>query len=108
MWVFFLNTDVLRLPSSSGVMRMSRKAIDPSSLVSSQVNLMLGCMELRCSRKLSLLFFLMMVNVSSTYLFHKVGGVGDVLMAWVSNSSMYKLAINGLIGDPIAAPSVCS
>ena len=33
MWVFFLNTDVLRLPSSSGVMRMSRKAIDPSSLV---------------------------------------------------------------------------
>ena len=96
MWVFFLTTDVLRLPSSSGVMRMSRKGIDPSSLVSSQVNLMLGCMELRCSRKLSLLFFLMMVNVSSTYLFHKVGGVGDVLMAWVSKSSMYKLAINNI------------
>ena len=79
VWVFFLNTDVLRLPSSSGVMRMFRTGIDPSSLVSSQVNVMLGCMELRCSRKLSLLFFLMMVNVSSTYLFHKVVVLG---MSW--------------------------
>ena len=39
VWVVFLNTDVFRLPSSSGVTRMSRKGIDPSSLTSSQVNL---------------------------------------------------------------------
>ena len=32
VWVVFLNTDVFRLPSSSGVTRMSRKGIDPSSL----------------------------------------------------------------------------
>ena len=108
VWVFFLNTDVFRLPSSSGVIRMSRKGIDPSSLTSSKVNLMLGCIEFRCSSKLSLLFFLMIVNVSSTYLFHKVGGVVDVLMAWISKSSINKLATNGLIGEPMAAPSVCS
>ena len=76
MCVVFLNTDVFRLPSSSGVTRMSRKDMDPSSLFSSQVNWILGFIEFRCFRKLSLLFFLMIVNVSSTYLFHRVvGGV---------------------------------
>ena len=54
MCVGFLYTDVLRLPSSSGVMRMSRKGMDPSLLVSSLVNLMLGGIEFRCSRELFL------------------------------------------------------
>ena len=107
VWVVFLNTDVFRLPSSSGVTRMSKKGIDPSSLTSSQVNLILGCIEFRCCRNLSL-SFLMIVNVSSTNLFHRVGGVVDVLMAWTSISSMNKFATCGLIGEPIAAPSVCS
>ena len=40
--VGFLYTDVLRLPSSLGVMRMSRKGMDLSLLVSSLENLMLG------------------------------------------------------------------
>ena len=40
VWVGFLNTDVLRLPSSLGVTKMSRNGIDPSSLTSSQVNFM--------------------------------------------------------------------
>ena len=86
--VVFLNTDVFRLPSSSGVTRMSRKGKDPSSLTSSQVDLILGCIEFRCCRKLSLLFLLIIVNVSSTNLFHRVGGIVDVLMAWTSISSM--------------------
>ena len=86
--VCFLNTDVLRLPSSSGVTSISRKGMDPSSLVSSQVNCIFGFMEFKCSRKLSLLFFLMIVKVSSTYLFHRMGGVVEVLMACFSNSSM--------------------
>ena len=38
MCIVFLNTDVFRLPSSSGVTRMSRKGMDPSFLVSSQAN----------------------------------------------------------------------
>ena len=50
----------------------------------------------------------MMTKVSSTNLLHKLGGVGDVLMAFSSNASMYKLAIMGLRGEPMAAPSVCS
>ena len=104
VWVVFLNTDVFRLPSSSWVTRMSRKGIDTSSLTSSQVNLILGCIELRCCRKLSLLLFLMIVNVSSTNLFHRVGGVVDVLMAWTSISSMNRFSTSGLIGEPIAAP----
>ena len=106
--VVFLNTDVFRLPSCSGVTRMSRKGMDLSSLVSSQVNWILGLMEFRCFMKLSLLFFLMVVNVSSTNLFHRVGGVVDVLMACFSNSSINKVATSGLIGEPIAAPPVCS
>ena len=76
----FSNTDVLRLPSSFGVTSMSRKGMDPSSLVSSQVNCIFGLMEFKCSRKLSLLFFLMIVKVSSTNLFHRIGGVVEVLM----------------------------
>ena len=108
MCVIFLNTDVFRLPSSSGVTIMSRKGMDPSSLVSSQVNWILGLMEFRCFRKLSLLFFLMMMSVSSTNLFHRVSGVVDVLMACFSNSSINMFATSGLIGEPIAAPSVCS
>ena len=35
-------------------------------------------------------------------------GNGDVLMAWTSRSSINKLTTMGLIGEPIAAPSVCS
>ena len=60
-----------------------------------------------CSRKLLLLAFLMIVKVSSTYLFHRAGG-GDVLMAWTSRSSINKLATMGHIGEPMAALSVYS
>ena len=81
VWVGFLNTDVLRLPSSFGVIKMSRNGMDPSSLTSLQVNLMFWWMELRYCRKLFLSSFLIMVNVSSTNPFHKAGGVDDVWMA---------------------------
>ena len=107
VWIGFLNTDVLRLPSSLGVIMMSRNSIDPSSLTSSQVNLMLLWMEFRCCRKLVLSSFFIIVKVSSTNLFHHDGGVGDVLMAWTSRSSMNRFATIGLIGDPMAAHSVC-
>ena len=50
----------------------------------------------------------MIVNVSSTNLFHGTGGEGDVVMAWTSRSSINKLATMGLKGEPIAAPSVFS
>ena len=41
-------------------------------------------------------------------LFPQDRGVGEVLIAWTSRSSINKLATMGLIGDPVAAPSLCS
>ena len=107
VWVCFLNTDVFKLQSSAGVIRISRNGIDPSSFISSQVNFILGCMEFSCCRKLFLFSFLIIVKVSSTNL-HIFGGVLNVLIALISRSSMNKLATTGLMGDPIAAPSFCS
>ena len=66
VWFGFLNTDVLRLPSSLGVTKMSRNGIDPSSLTSSQVDFMFWWMEFRCCRKLLLSSFFIIVKVSST------------------------------------------
>ena len=37
-----------------------------------------------------------------------VGGGVDVLMAWTSRSSINRFATIGLVGEPMAAPSVCS
>ena len=105
VWVGFLYTVVLSLPFSSGMIRMSRKDMEPSSLGSSLVNLMLESTELMWSKKVSLWSILMMVRVSSTYLLHRDGGCCDVFRALVSRSSMNKLAIMGLMGDPIAVPS---
>ena len=50
----------------------------------------------------------MMTKVSSTNLFQNAGGWGADCMALDSRSSIYKLATMGLMGDPIAVPSICS
>ena len=101
-------TEVWRLPSSIGVIKMSKKGMAPSGLVSSLINLIPGLMVFKCSRKLSLCCFWMIVNVSSTNLFQSTEGDGAIMMAWTSKSSLNRFATMGLIGDPIAAPSVCS
>ena len=49
-----------------------------------------------------------MTKVSSTYLFHNLGGFTADVMALCSKDSIYKLATMGLTGDPMAAPLVCS
>ena len=95
------------LPFTSGVMSISKKAMDPSSLESSHVKWMLSSIELRCCKKVCLCALWMMMKVSSTNLFQRVGGVGAVDSALISRSSMKKLATIGLMGDPIAAPSTC-
>ena len=73
VWVGFLYTVVSNLPSFPGMMRMSKKGIEPSSLDSLQVNLMLLSMELRCCSRESLWAFLMIMKESSTNLFHSDG-----------------------------------
>ena len=90
------------LPSSSGVISISRKGMEP------HVKWMLSSMELMCSRKESFCDFWMIVKVSSTNLFPQCSGDGAVARALVSRSSMNKFATIGLMGDPIAAPSTCS
>ena len=82
VWVGFLNTDVLRLPSLPGVTSISKKGMAPSSLWFSAVNCICWSMELRYSRNPSFWDDCKMVNVSSTNLFHRTGGWGADLRAF--------------------------
>ena len=95
-------------PSASGFTIVSKKGMEPSSLLSSTVNLMAGSTLLMCCRKLCLLASLWMTKVSSTYLPQYLGGLGAVLGAFCSKYSIYRLATMGLTGEPMAAPSTCS
>ena len=105
--VGFLYTIVFRFPSSSGIIRTSRKGMEPSMPAFSVVNCMCWSILFRCSRKLVLCGNSRMVKVSSTNLLQK-RGCGAVMMASCSNFSMYKFATLGLMGNPIAVPSCCS
>ena len=49
-----------------------------------------------------------MTKVSSTNVSHRGGELGQMLRAFTSNSSINRLAMRGLMGDPIAAPWTCS
>ena len=62
VWVGFLYTLVLKLPSGHGVTKVSRKGMDPSSLVSSIVNWIFSSMEFIWLMKLSFWVFLMMTR----------------------------------------------
>ena len=53
VWVGFLYTLVLKLPSEHGVTKVSRKGMDPSSLLSSIMNWIFSSMELKWLMKLS-------------------------------------------------------
>ena len=55
-------------------------------------------------KKASLSAFWMIIKVLSTNLFQILGVDGAVARAFVSKSSMNKLATIGLKGDPTAAP----
>ena len=100
--VGFLYTDMDREPSASRLTIVSKKGMDPSSLLSSTVNLMAGSTLFMCWRKPCLLASLWMTKVSSTYLPQNLGGWGAVLRAFCSKYSMYKLATMGLTGEPMA------
>ena len=63
-----------RLPSTSSFTMVSKKGMDPSSLLSSTVNFMAGSTLFLCCRKPCLLASLWMTKVSSTYLHQNLGG----------------------------------
>ena len=75
--VGFLYTVMDREPSTSGLTIVSKKGMEPSSLLSSTVNLMAGSTLFMCCRKPCLLTSLWMTKVSSTYLCQNLG-VGAV------------------------------
>ena len=74
VWVGFLYTVMDRLPFSSGFTMVSKKGMEPSSLLSSTVNFMAGSTLLMCCRKSCLLTSLWMTKVSSTNLCQNLGG----------------------------------
>ena len=76
VWVGFLYTVVDCVPSASGLTMVSKKGMDPSSLLSSNVNFMAGSTLLMCWRKPCLLTSLWITKVSSTYLHQNLGGWG--------------------------------
>ena len=84
--VGFLYTVVMRDLSGCGIPNVSKKGMDPSFLDGSEVNWMCGSKLLRCSRNFLCDAFVT-IKVSSTYLFHTLGGYSAVLMALISNSS---------------------
>ena len=82
--------------------------MEPSGLVSSVVNMMEGSIELMSCKNSPLWDCYCMAKVSSTYLFHILGGFTADGMALCSNDSIYKLATMRVTGDPMAAHLVCS
>ena len=106
--VGFLYTNVKRELSGCAKTIVSRNGGDPSGFASSDVNWMCGSKLLMCSRKFSFLVESMTIKVSSTNLFHTLGGCTAELMALISKYSMKRLPAMGLMGDPVAAPCSCS
>ena len=85
---------------ASGLTVVSKKDMEPSSLLFSTVNFIARSTLLMCWRKPSLLTSLWMTKVSSTNLHQNLGGFGAVLKAFCSKYSMYRLATIGQFSLP--------
>ena len=99
--VGFLYTFVCRLPSLFGVIRVSRNGMDPSSLVFSTVNLMWLSREFKWWKNSSLYDVSRMTKVSSTNLFHRLGGCGADSRACSSKCSIRCWLLWGFRGCPL-------
>ena len=84
--VGFLYTVMDSVPSASSLTMVSKKGMEPSSLLSSTVNLIVGSTLLICWRKPCLLASLWMTKVSSTNLFQNLGGWGQYLELFVPST----------------------
>ena len=97
-----------REPSTSGFTIVSKKGMDPSSLLSSTVNLMAGVNTVYVLKEALFVGFLVddkgVIHIPAP----KPGGWGAVLRAFCSKYSIYKLATMGLTGELMATPSTCS
>ena len=102
--VGFPITDMDREPSTSGLTIVSKKGIEPSSLLSSTVNLMAGSTLLMCWRKPCLLASLWMTKVSSTYLCQNLGGGEQYLGLFVLSTPGIDWPQWGWLGNPWQHP----
>ena len=75
-----------KVSSASGLMVVSRKGMEPSSLVSSTVNWMEGSNVLMWWRNSSFCEWCWITKVSSTYLFQILGGA--VLLKWLCSQML--------------------
>ena len=107
-WLVFCRLLWLKVLSGSMVTRVSMNGSEPCCVGCSTVNWMWGFWLLIWCSNSWLCSALVMTKVSSTNLSHKDGGWGQMLKAFSSNSSINRLTIRGLMGDPIAAPWTCS
>ena len=96
----FLYTVMDREPSTSDLTIVSKKGMDPSSLLSSTVNLMAGSTLLMCWRKPCLLVSLWMTKVSSTYLHQNLGGGEQYLELFVLSTPCIDWPQWGWLGNP--------
>ena len=102
--VGFLYTVMDRPSSTSGLTIVSKKGMDPSSLLSSTVNLIAGSTLLMSCRKSCLLTSLWMTKVSSPYLYQNLGSEEQYLKLFVL-STPYKGWLQwGLLGNPWPHP----
>ena len=80
----FLYTLVVRAPSGWGVISVSRSGMEPCGLVSSSVNIIEGYIEIMWCKNSSICDCCCMTKVSSTYLFHILGGfTDDFVLKWL-------------------------
>ena len=102
VWVGFLYTVVLKLPSECP----QRDGPITMTLFTGEFDLVINRVDM-----LYEVFFLCFLNDHKCVI-HKSSpqarGCGAVLIVFVSNASIYKLAFMGLMGEPMAAPSTCS
>ena len=78
VWVGFLYIEVDKLPSLFAVIKVSRKGIDPSTLVFSTVHCIFSSMAFICWKNSPLCSVSKMTKVSSTNLFQCLRGCGAV------------------------------
>ena len=81
--VGFLYTMIDNVPSASGLTMVSKKGMDPSSLLSPTVNFTTGSTLFMCWRKPCLLTSLQMTKVSSTNLCQNLGELEQCLELFV-------------------------
>ena len=97
VWVGFLYTLVVRVPSCCGVTSASSNSMEPSGLVSSVVNMMEGSTEIMCCKNTSLCDCSSMKKVSSTFFpyLRRVhcwcsGPVLKWLHVWISHTGTHR------------------